>query len=44
MKTLIQNARILDGSGRPAYLSNVGIENGKLVLSNLPDTADRADA
>ena len=40
MKTLIQNARIIDGSGHPAYSGSVGIENGRLVLSNLPDTAE----
>ena len=30
---LIQNARIVDGSGKPAYTGNVGILEGKLVMS-----------
>ena len=29
---LIKNARIIDGSGAPSYMGNVGIQNGKLVL------------
>lgn len=30
---LIQNARLIDGSGRPAYIGNLGIRAGKLVLA-----------
>ena len=40
MDILIKNAHILDGSGSPAYFGNLGIQNGKLMLQNLPDTAD----
>ena len=29
---LIKNARIIDGSGAPSYMGNVGIQKGKLVL------------
>ena len=28
---LIKNARVIDGSGAPAYVGAVGIQNGKLV-------------
>ena len=38
MDTLIRNAKIIDGSGAPAYTGNVGIQGGKLVLSDLPET------
>ena len=41
MELLIKNASILDGTGKAAYLGNVGIENGKLILENLPETADQ---
>ena len=40
MDILIKNATILDGSGAAAYTGSVGIKDGKLVLSNLPDTAE----
>ena len=40
MEFLIKNAFIIDGSGTPAYKGNVGIKNGKIILSDLPDTAD----
>ncbi len=30
---LIQNARIIDGSGAPSYQSSVGIKDGKLVMT-----------
>ena len=29
---LIKNARIIDGSGAPSYMGNVGIKDGKLIL------------
>ena len=32
MDTLIKNAKTIDGSGEPAYIGNVGIVNGKLVI------------
>ena len=41
MDTLIRNAKIIDGNGKPAYIGDVGIDGGKLVLSELPETADR---
>ena len=31
---LIQNARIIDGSGAPSYIGSVGIRGGKLVLTS----------
>ena len=40
METLIRNAKIIDGSGEPAYFGNVGIDGGKIVLRDLPGTAD----
>ena len=40
MDVLIKNAKIIDGSGEPAYFGSVGIEGGKIVLSDLPETAD----
>ena len=39
MDILIKNARLIDGTGKAAYIGNLGIQAGKLVLSNLPDTA-----
>ena len=39
MDILIKNARLIDGTGKAAYVGNLGIQEGKLVLSNLPDTA-----
>ena len=40
MDILIKNARILDGAGNPGYIGNIGIEQGKLRLTDLPETAD----
>ncbi len=40
MEVLIKNAQIIDGTGKPAYPGNVGISQGKIVLSNLPECAD----
>ena len=40
MDILIQNAKLIDGTGKCACTGNIGIHQGKLVLSNLPDTAD----
>ena len=40
MDILIRNAFVLDGAGNPGYLGNVGIKNGKLCLSDLPESAD----
>ena len=40
MDVLFKNAKIIDGSGEPAYYGNVGIEGGKIVLQDLPETAD----
>ena len=40
MDVLIQNAFILDGTGNPGYRGSVGIQKGKLVLENLPETAE----
>ena len=40
MDILIKNVHIIDGTGKRAYMGNVGIEKGKLVLDNLPDKAD----
>lgn len=39
MDILIRNANIIDGSGKPARRGNVGIEDGKLKLTGLPETA-----
>ena len=41
MDILIKNARIIDGSGAAAYPGNVGIRDGKIVLHDLPETADK---
>ena len=30
---LIQNATVIDGSGKPAYMGSVGIKDGKLVMA-----------
>lgn len=40
MEVLIKNARIVDGTGDPSYVGNVGIKNGKLVLFDLTEDAD----
>ncbi|MBR4767571.1 MAG: D-aminoacylase [Lachnospiraceae bacterium] len=40
MDILIKNAKIIDGSGEPARFGNVGIDGGKIVLNDLPETAD----
>ena len=40
MEILIQNPTVIDGTGAAACIRNVGIHNGKLVLDNLPQTAD----
>ncbi len=36
---LIQNAMIVDGTGATAYEGNIGVQNGKIQLNNLDDTA-----
>ena len=41
MELLIKNASILDGTGKAAYTGDIGIANGKLVLEDLPQTADQ---
>ena len=41
MDILIKNVQIIDGTGKPSYKGNVGIFNGKIVLSNLPSQADQ---
>ena len=41
MDILIKNATIIDGSGAPAYAGNVGIIDGKIVLKDLPESADK---
>lgn len=33
MELLIKNATIVDGTKKPAYKGNIGVENGKLVLN-----------
>ena len=33
LDVLIKNAKVIDGSGAPAYDGSVGIENGKIVLA-----------
>ena len=40
MEVLIKNVKIIDGTGKPAYVGDVGISGGKIVLSNLPQQAD----
>lgn len=42
---LIKNARVIDGSGAPSYMGNVGIKNGKLVMaSGTEEAANVIDA
>jgi N-acyl-D-amino-acid deacylase len=42
---LIKHARILDGSGAPAYAGDVGIQNGKLVtVQGAPEARQVIDA
>ena len=42
---LIKHARILDGSGAPAYVGDVGIQNGKLVtVQGAPEARQVIDA
>ena len=40
MDVLIKNAKIIDGSGEPSYFGDVGIDRGKIVLQDLPETAE----
>lgn len=40
MDILIKNINIIDGTGKPAYVGNVGIEGDRIVLENLPDNAN----
>lgn len=40
MDVLIKNAKIIDGSGEPSYFGDVGIDRGRIVLQNLPETAE----
>ena len=40
MDVLIKNAKIVDGSGEPSYFGDVGIDRGKIVLQDLPETAE----
>ena len=39
---VIKNALIYDGSGDPAYLGNVGIQNGKIAAVGIDDLCDSA--
>ncbi|MBQ6663909.1 MAG: D-aminoacylase [Firmicutes bacterium] len=41
MEILIKNARIIDGTGKPAYRGDVGIENGKIILDCAGKTAEQ---
>lgn len=36
---LIQNARVIDGSGAPSYHGSVGVKNGKIVMVNGSESA-----
>lgn len=40
MDILIKNVHIIDGSGKTAYMGNVGITDGKLCLVDLPESAE----
>ena len=39
LDVLIKNAKIIDGSGTPAYAGNVGIENGKICIAEGSEAA-----
>ena len=36
---LIQNASVMDGTGRPAYHADVAVKDGKIVLHPQADSA-----
>ena len=40
---IIKNVRIIDGSGAPSYIGDIGAEDGKLVLSPSGDTKCEID-
>ena len=40
MDVLIKNAKIIDGTGKPAYKGDLGISNGKILLKGLSNSAD----
>lgn len=40
MDVLIKDVNILDGRNNPPYKGNVGIKDGKIILENLPETAE----
>ena len=41
MQILFKNVTILDGTGAPGYVGDAGVRDGKLVLTDLPDSAER---
>lgn len=41
---LIKNAKIVDGSGKPAFDGNVGIKDGKIVMNPDEEALDTIDA
>ena len=41
MNYIFNNVRIIDGAGTKSYVGNVGVFNGKIVLDNIPKTADK---
>lgn len=38
---LIQNARIIDGSGAPSYQGSIGVKDGKIVMVNGTEPAEK---
>ncbi|MBQ9545005.1 MAG: hypothetical protein IJV00_07755 [Clostridia bacterium] len=40
MDYLIKNATVIDGTGKPRYVSRVGIDKGKIVTKSLPTEAE----
>ena len=40
MDILIKNAAVIDGTGSAAFTADVGISNGKILLKDLPPTAN----
>ena len=41
LDVLIKNGVIVDGTGNPGYKGDVGIKNGKIVLANVGDQAEK---
>lgn len=41
MELLIKNAMLIDGTGAAPYLGSLGVHDGRILLENLPDTADQ---